>query len=369
MMRPLGRVLVVGGGIAGLATARTMLQKGVECDVVERAAAWTRAGTGMYLPANSVRALDRLGLRARVVDRGNEITRQQFLDQHGRLLLDVDLPAFWGTTDQCVALGRRELHEVLLEGVPVRLATTIVGLRERDGRAHATFDDGHSGDYDLVVGADGVRSWVRTTCCGGDEPQYLGQASWRFLIDGFPELAAWTVWLGRARGLLAIPLGGGRVYCYADVDSAEATDPTQGDPASLLALFEQFAEPVPTMLAAGLTQGAGPHFSPIEEVNHAPWVHGRIVLVGDAAHAMSPNMAQGAGMALEDALVLAETVSSDLSLESFEARRRPRVAFVRTQTHRRDHTRRLPTGIRNAALRLAGQRIFRANYAPLRGDP
>ena len=368
-MEGIDRVLVVGGGIAGLATARALLRQRIECDVVERSATWTHPGTGMYLPANSVRALDGLGLGSTIVDRGHEITRQRFLDQHGRLLFDVDLPGFWGTTGPCVALGRRELHEVLREGVAVRLATTVVGLREEDGRVHATFDDGDNGDYGLVVGADGVRSWVRTTACRGNEAQFLGQASWRFLVEGFPELAAWTVWLGRGRGLLAMPLGGGRVYCSADVDTPAATDPTQGDPASLLALFGGFAEPVPTLLAAGLTQGAGPYFAPIEEVVHVPWVHDRVVLIGDAAHAMSPNMAQGAGMALEDALVLAETIASGLPLESFEARRRPRVAFVRTQTRRRDRTRGLPTCIRNAALRLVGQRIFRANYTPLRVEP
>jgi 2-polyprenyl-6-methoxyphenol hydroxylase-like FAD-dependent oxidoreductase len=368
-MLALDRVLVVGGGIAGLATARALLRQGIECDVVERAAAWQQAGGGMFLPANSVRALDGLGLRAPVVDRGHEIMRQRFLDQRGRLLLEVDLPGFWGTTGPCVALGRRELHEVLREGVAVRQGTTVVGLRAEGGRVHATFGDGASGDYGLLVGADGVHSWVRTTACGGGEPHFLRQASWRFLVDGFPELAAWTVWLGRGRGLLAIPLGGGRVYCYADVDTPTATDPTDGDPASLVKLFAQFAEPVPTVLAAGLAAGGAPHFSPIEEVVQVPWVHGRIVLVGDAAHAMSPNMAEGAGMALEDALVLAETIASDLPLESFEARRRPRVAFVRTQTRRRDHTRRLPTGVRNTALRLIGQGIFRANYAPLLAEP
>lgn len=367
-MDTLDRVLVVGGGIAGLATARALLRKGIECDVVERAAGWQHAGAGMYLPANSVRALDRLGM-ASVLDRSQEITRQRFLDERGRLLFDVDLPGFWGTTGSCVAVERRELHEALREGVAVRLRTTVVGLHEEGGRVHATFDDGGSGAYGLLVGADGVRSWVRTTACGGSEPLFLRQASWRFLVDGFPELAAWTVWLGRGRGLLAIPLGHGRVYCYADADTPKPTDPTKGDAASLLALFGQFAEPVPALLAAGLTQRGAPHFSPIEEVVHVPWVHDRVVLVGDAAHAMSPNMAQGAGMAVEDALVLAETIASDLPLESFDARRRPRVEFVRNQTRRRDHTRRLPIGMRSAALRLVGHRIFRANYSPLRAEP
>jgi FAD-dependent urate hydroxylase len=98
-------------------------------------------------------------------------------------------------------------------------------------------------------------------------------------------------------------------------------------------------------------------------------VHGRVVLVGDAAHAMSPNMAEGAGMALEDALVLADTVAAGQPLGQFEARRRPRVGFVQTQTHRRDRTRSLSPVARNAMLRLAGRRIFRGNYKALLSEP
>jgi FAD-dependent urate hydroxylase len=362
------RALVVGGGIAGLGTAGALLRRGIECDVLERAGGWTHAGAGMYLPANSVRALDALGLRDPVLDRGREITRQRFLDERGRLLLDVDLPGFWGATGPCVALGRAELHDLLRDEVGVRLATTVVALSEEGRRVHAVFDDGSSGDYGLVVGADGVRSWVRAAYSGAG-PHFLGQVSWRFLVDGFPELSAWTVWLGHGRGFLAVPLGGGRAYCYADLDVAEPTDPLGGDPAALSELYAHFAEPVPTLLAAGLATESPPYFSPIEEVCQEPWVRGKVVLVGDAAHAMSPNMAEGAGLALEDALVLSETIGSGRPLAAFEARRRPRVEFVRAQTRRRDRARRLPHGVREAVLRFAGRRMFRGSYGPLRAEP
>jgi 2-polyprenyl-6-methoxyphenol hydroxylase-like FAD-dependent oxidoreductase len=363
------RVLVVGGGIAGLATARALLRRGIEPDVVERAAAWSHPGAGLYLPANAVRALGALGLRAALLDRACVITRQRFLDHRGHELLDVDLPAVWGATGPCAAISHRGLHEILRQGIPVRRGTTVTALDDLGPLVRAVFDDGSTGDVDLVVGADGVRSWVRTVVFGGAAPRLLGQASWRFVVDGVAEISAWTVRLGHGKAFLTIPLGGGRIYCYADLGAAAATDPTGGDPAKLAEHFREFAEPVPTILGTGLAAGDRPYFAPIEEVVHRPWVRGRVVLVGDAAHAMSPNMAEGAGMALEDALVLAEVIAADRPLEEFEARRRPRVGFVRAQTHRRDRTRNLSPVVRNAVLRLAGQRIFRGNYKALLTQP
>jgi 2-polyprenyl-6-methoxyphenol hydroxylase-like FAD-dependent oxidoreductase len=100
-----------------------------------------------------------------------------------------------------------------------------------------------------------------------------------------------------------------------------------------------------------------------------PWVREGVVLVGDAAHGLSPNMAQGVGLAVEDALVLAESVARDLPWADFETRRRSRVAAVRAQTHRRDRTRSLPPLLRNAVLRFAGPCIYPTNYARLRAQP
>lgn len=318
----------------------------------------------MYLPANTVRAIDRLGSGARLINRARRIDRQKFLDHRGRLLLDVELSGVWGSTGPCLAVARSELHEVVLEGIAVRMGVTVAAIRDDGPRVHADFTDGTSAGYDLVVGADGVHSWVRASLFDCSSPDFLGQVSRRFIVDGFPEISTWTVWLDRGRAFLALPLGAGRVYCYADTDTGEPG----GDDPALTEQFGRFAEPVPTILTAGLA-AAPVHVAPIEEVVLERWVRGRVVLIGDAAHGMSPNMAEGAGMALEDALVLADTVASGGSLAEFEGRRHPRVAFVRGQTRRRDHTRRLPPAIRNIALRVAGRRIVRNGYAPLRAEP
>jgi FAD-dependent urate hydroxylase len=361
--------LVVGAGVAGLAAARALRRQHIEAVVVERATAWTYPGAGMYLPGNSIRALRALGLQEPVLERGYEIRRQLVLDRRGRVLLDIDVGAFWGETAPCVAIGREELHEILLEGIDVRMGTTISSLAQDGPQVHVVFDDGTSGDYDVVLAADGLRSWVRRSVFDGAEPSSVGQASWRFLVDGFPDISAWTVYLDRGRAFLTLPLGDGRIYCYADVNVPDGADPTGGDRTRIADLYREFVEPIGTILQRAAAAGVEPYFSAIEEVVQEPWVRGHVALLGDAAHASSPNMAEGAGMALEDALVVAETIAMGRPLSEFEARRRPRVEFVQAQTHRRDSTRNLPALVRNATLRLAGQRIFRSNYGRLLAEP
>jgi 2-polyprenyl-6-methoxyphenol hydroxylase-like FAD-dependent oxidoreductase len=249
-------------------------------------------------------------------------------------------------------MHRADLHALLLEAagdVPIRRGLTVARIA---GRA-VELSDGSGGDYDVVVGADGVHSGVRALAFGAAAaPRSLDQVGRRFLAPRPPEVTTWSVMLGRDASFLTMPLDDARAYCYWDGASAEG-----------------FADP-----AAALLASAGEiHAAPIEEVALDTWVRDRVVLIGDAAHATSPNMAQGAAMALEDALVLAAALRAAASvpdaLAAFESARRPRTDWVRAQTHRRDRTRTLPPLVRNGVLRLAGPRIFRSNYRPLLAAP
>jgi 2-polyprenyl-6-methoxyphenol hydroxylase-like FAD-dependent oxidoreductase len=357
-------VLIVGAGIAGLALARALGRRGLTPDVVERLTEWPMGGAGLYLPGNAVRAVEGLGLASELRALATPIESQRFLDHRGRLLAEIDVARFWDGVGACVALPRPALHGLLREAaddVPVRLGTTVTELGET-----VTCSDGSSGSYDVVVGADGVHSVVRDLAFGLSPARPVGQASWRFLAEGFPALRDWTVQLARGRAFLTVALGDGVVYCYADVG---ADDPAGLSTEDWRPLFADFAEPVPSLLE----HGADALFAPIEEVAPPLWTTGRVALVGDAAHASSPNMAQGAAMAIEDALVLAELLASDASVErvlgEYELRRSARVSFMQEQTHRRDRTRNLPTLVRNLTLRLAAERIFRSNYRPLLDPP
>jgi 2-polyprenyl-6-methoxyphenol hydroxylase-like FAD-dependent oxidoreductase len=362
------RVLVVGAGIAGLAAARALAGAGFSVEVVEREPAWEEAGMGVYLPANAARALRGLGLEQAVLERAVVVPRQRFSDQRGRTLFEVELAHVWDGVGPCLALHRTDLHAVLLDGardVPIRMGVEVRALSEHEGTGAVEFEDGTVGTYGLVVGADGIHSTVRRLAFGEDATaRPVGQVGWRFVTPCPSEITTWSVMLGRRTAFLTLPIGNGRAYCYCDVVSASAKDVDD----DLRRHFSEFAQPVQILLDS-IADRALVHRSTIEEVSLDSWARGQVVLVGDAAHATSPNMAEGAAMALEDALVLAaclgETDAIPAALSAFEARRRRRTDWVRAQTHRRDRTRNLPAPVRNVVLRAFGQRIFRSNYRPL----
>jgi 2-polyprenyl-6-methoxyphenol hydroxylase-like FAD-dependent oxidoreductase len=366
------RVLVVGAGIGGLGVARALALRGITADVVEREPRWDQAGAGIYLPGNAMRALRALGLASAVSSSGAQIPHQRICDDRGNLLTEIDLAHLWGDVGPCVALHRSDLHDVLLsygDGVPVRMGLPVVRLHQQRDVVTVEFGDGTAGEYDLVVGADGVHSTVRHLIFGTGAIRPLGQRAWRFVTRCPVEVKTWTVYLGREVTFLAVPIGRGQVYCYCDA-KAGADTRRSGDAVTeqLAELLADFAGPVPAILDS-IGRETAVHVGPIEEVAIDRWRHESVLLIGDAAHATSPNMAEGAAMALEDGLVLAECLASERlipqALARFEAKRGPRTRWVRAQTRRRDRTRSLPPVVRNLVLRRWGRQIFHHNYRPL----
>jgi FAD-dependent urate hydroxylase len=377
-MIPTGlRILVVGAGIAGLGAARALRQRGLATDVVEREPAWTHTGAGIYLPGNASRALRALGLESAVAERGSPITHQRFCDHRGRLLADIELAALWGDVGPCFALHREDLHEVLAshgDPVPARMGLAMRRFSQQTDTVTVEFGDATADRYDLVIGADGIYSTVRRLLFGAGAVRPVGRIAWRFVTACPSEVTTWTVLLGRDVAFLAVPIGRGQVYCYCDAPT-EGTARLQGDDviAKLAELLTGFAAPVPAILDTLGPDGAV-HVAPIEEVTLDSWSQGSVLLVGDAAHATSPNMAEGAAMALEDGLVLAECLAASghdiaRAVARFQARRRPRTQWVLAQTHRRDRTRNLPPALRNLVLRRWGRNIFHANYRGLLDIP
>ncbi len=263
---------------------------------MERERFWTHAGAGIYLPANAVRALRALGLESAVAERGAAITHQRLCDHRGRPLADIDLAALWGDVGPSLALHCAQLHEVLAthgEPVPVRMGVSVQRLDQGDGTVTVGFGDGTTAGYDMVVGAYGIHSTVRQLTTGTNAVRPVGQLAWRFVTACPPEVSTWTVLLGRNVSFLAVPVGGGRVYCYCDTTTTGTPRPRgDGSMDRLVDLLSGFAGPVPDIVGT-LDGDTAPHVAPIEEVTLSEWSDGSVLLVGDAGHATSPNMAEG----------------------------------------------------------------------------
>ena len=333
-------ILIVGAGIAGLSLALALKNKGVSVDIVERKSKGLQIGAGLYLPGNATRAFGELGLQAELTKIATPILRQRFLDQRGVELSAVDTSATWSSCGDCLAVRRSELHTILETAFenPIKRGE-IVSLSNLTNGTHVRFSDGETARYDLVVGADGLNSSIRRLAFGETPPCYVGNVCWRFVTKNHVGIDAWTAMVGGGRTLLAVPLTSSEVYVYADIAVGEEGSAALDMRSPLPTLFAGFGGPIMPLIDAPIERETI-HFGRINQVKLQSWVERRVVLVGDAAHASSPSMAQGAGMAVEDSLILAEELTAsentDQALQNYEMRRRPRVNWVQKQCEARD---------------------------------
>jgi 2-polyprenyl-6-methoxyphenol hydroxylase-like FAD-dependent oxidoreductase len=270
-----------------------------------------------------------------------------------------------------VCLRRGDLLDVLRASIPEvtpRWATPLVLAELVDEGVRVQLESGPAETYDFVVGADGVHSAVRRALLPADDLRrsLMTAASWRFTAPN-PGVDCWTVWSGAQGTFLLIPVDHEQVYGYA---SATRGGAASDDPRWLEATFAGFPEPVAGTIGAVLGADDELYYSPVEEVRCQRWSRGRLALVGDAAHATGPVWAQGAALALEDAIVLADLLAerrdwSGVGAE-FERLRRPRVDHVQAATDKMSRLAALPSRLRDLVAPVLGPRTYRAAYEPLR---
>jgi 2-polyprenyl-6-methoxyphenol hydroxylase-like FAD-dependent oxidoreductase len=371
-MAKVDAVLVVGGGVAGLTAAAALHLHGFRTELVERQQTWPTSGAGFLVQANGMRMLRLLGLADGVANAGSIVCRWQFCDDQGEVLSETDLQELWADAGPCVGIERPALQRALLPGVAdlrYRLGTSVISLVQDDRRVTVGFSDGSTEDYDLVVGADGVKSTVRALVLSAAAPSDLGAMNWRSIAPMRPAgLTELQMHLGEGCMFGLVPVGCGRTYGFAYVIQPRLRDPLEGRLQRLRDRFATFGWRVQEYLAS-LERDDQVICSAMEWIETEKWHTGRVVLVGDAAHASSPMMGQGGCMAMEDACVLAEELRAATTvhgaLASYVSRRKARVVWVQRQSMVVGESLTIPSAVRNAALRERGNEAMQSRFRPL----
>ena len=363
------RVIVVGGGIAGLSAAIALRRTGNQAVVLERAPRVEPVGAGITLFANAMRALDRLGVGDAIAARGAAATGSAILASDGRELTRVPSDLLEGT----IALHRADLQaELAAASGDVRLGVEVMAVEQgRDGVVARSIDGGEERG-DLLVGADGLSSMVRCAIADG-RIRYAGYTAWRG-VSPVPVAAgrlteSWGV--GERFGL--VDIGRERTYWFATKNAPEGEpDEPGGRKAEIRRRFGGWHEPIAAVVEAAdesaILRNDVHYLEPL-----TGWSDGRVVLVGDAAHATTPGVGQGAAQAIEDAVVLADRlVRGDelaTALAEYETIRRPRAEAVLKISRRADKAAQLanPLGwrLRNAIVRRLPDRAQRRQLEPL----
>ena len=337
---PVQKVLVVGGGITGSVLSLALVQRGAEVDLAEISPQWFGVGHGITVQGNALKALRSVGVLERVLARAVPFDFMRLRSADGGLITELPTPHTGGTDLPSTAGAlRSDLQDALCDavyahGVTVRLGLSVDRLDQSPGHVDVTFTDGSAGRYDLVVGADGINSAMRALIGFTQRPRPVGMTIFRVVADRPAEMDCAEVYYGGPRFKAGYsPISPDQCYAYLLDENLDAS--LIGPRAPLSLMRERGAGYGGTWgrILASLPDDTAVDYRWIEAVLvDEPWHRGRALVIGDAAHACPPLIAQGAAMCLEDAVLLAELVTGDepleRALEQFMSRRLPRVRMV-----------------------------------------
>lgn len=331
-------VLIVGTGLAGLTAAAMLQASGFDVAVVERTDSLQAAGAGITLHPNARAALGELD--AVVAPHGAEI-RRQVVEDHEGVRSELAWGAVWDGERLPLGIARRVLAEQLcaqLAPGTVAFATEPLSISQRADAVDVKLSDGRTSRCRLLLGADGIRSWVRRQVVDPDvEPRYLGQLYWRTVAPAAGPLALtdWRVWRSGPHYAGGLPVGHGRAHFFLQMASEPVGRLSEAESRSM---FERVAVDFPPRLRAiaESLRSEPLQLTAASTVTAERWHVGRVGLIGDAVHALSPASTQGGAMAIEDAKVLTEELRAHGpgpdALARYAERRGPRVTHVQRMT-------------------------------------
>jgi 2-polyprenyl-6-methoxyphenol hydroxylase-like FAD-dependent oxidoreductase len=338
-MTTIQKALVVGGGIGGMSAAITLRRCGAQVDLIDLDPQWRVYGAGITITGATLRAFKALGILDEVTAHAYTGEGIQICDRSGQPLGIVPTPAVEAGVAGCGGIMRPLLHRILAQRtlrseVDVRLGMTVDRLSSDAEGVEVVFSDGKQARYDLVVGADGLFSRVRKLLFpSAPEPQYTGQSVWRIAARRPVEIERRHYFLGGPVKVGLTPVSDDQMYMF--LLETGPRRPVLGDAeleSELARLLQGYGGPLHGILDRRVP-GTAVVLRPLEGfLLPRPWHLGRTVLIGDAAHPTTPQLASGAGMAVEDALVVGEELQRadtvDQALEGFMARRYERCRLV-----------------------------------------
>lgn len=340
-MKPMSRILIVGGGIGGLSLAVALGRRGIKANLIEIKPEHNVHGIGIIQPGNALRVLNTLGLMEPCLAEGFHLDHYITYDGRGEFIARMQLLRIAGTDIPAVnGLQRPVLHRILVDaaktvGAQIRLGLSLESIEQDGDEVAVVLTDGSRESYDLVVGADGIRSRVRTLLFKDRYgPRFTGHGVWRFTTERPAEIDHQIMFLGVGVKAGIMPVSQDQMYLLLVTN--EPGNPRMDNsrlPQLLRQRLEPFEAPLVSRIRERIKDSSPVIYGPIEEVIiPSPWYKGRVLLIGDAAHASGPHVSQGATMAIEDAAVLAELIaerkSADATLAAFMDRRYERCKFV-----------------------------------------
>jgi 2-polyprenyl-6-methoxyphenol hydroxylase-like FAD-dependent oxidoreductase len=339
-MSAIASALVVGGGIGGLTAAIALVQRGVKVELIEARPDLSVYGVGIIQPNNTLRALAKIGLARACVDAGAPFPGWRVHDAAGNVMMD--LPGANTAAPDCPAVNgitRPTLHKILTDaavcqGAVIRLGDKIDTFEDNRKTVSVRFSSGKSGQYDLVVGCDGLYSDLRKRLFGNShEPQFTGQGVWRYNLRRPADMEWGAVFFGRTTKVGLVPMTANLMYML--IVTAEPGNPRFERDVMAQTMRGRLAghSGLVAELRPLITDTEGVVYRPMETMLlPSPWMKGRVILIGDAAHATTPHLSQGAAMAIEDAVLLGELMGRDAPLpallDEFMRRRFDRTKLV-----------------------------------------